>query len=437
MYKKLFSGKNLLLGLLLGGSVIFSSCSDDNNDGGGTIKQGKGDFFIAVKGASGEYIIQTDKLEGEDIEIKSNVLQLEMTDYLWSFNKGVAVGLVYLQGSPGIGYGFDLKADSTLNQVAKFQISTRFTSYGFFGDYLVTSVGGMTPVDDNGNAIKDENGKDRTDGATFVLRNTNNFALDKEKTILTRDLTSNGELITFSGVADLGNGQFLTGMIQSGYSETSSENGGSSTGTITYPDSVRVAVIDNNLNVVRTFGDNRISYSSGRYRSQYYSQIGKTDDGTVYVFSGSFDTENSRTTLPCGGLKVNANADNFDDVYYFNIQALTDGYKFKRLWYISGHKFLLEMYNDKAPTLASEAAQYGIVDMAAKTFDWVTGLPSKGLITYAGIPMTYNSKIYLPITEFGQSAAIYVVNLTTKEATKGITIPGATQIRAIGHLTVN
>lgn len=424
--RNLFLRKCFLPMLLLGICTIFSSCSSDDDDtGGGTnIKGQKGSFLIAVKGTTGEYIVQTDDINGEDIHISSHSVQLTMTDYLWSFNKGTAVGLVYQQGSPGIGYGFRLNADSTLNEVSKFQISTRFTSYGFFGDYLVTSVGGQTP----------SSAPNRVDGATFVLRNANDFSIAKEKTILTQDLTTNGELVTFSGIVDLGNEQFLTGMIQSGFSETSDENGGSSTGVIAFPDSVRVAVIDKDLNVVRTFGDNRISYSSGRFRSQYYSQIGKTDDGTIYVFSGSFE---ATTTLPCGALKVNSTATDFDKNYYFNIQALSDGYKFKRLWYISDHRFLLEMYNDKVPTLASEAAQYGIVDMSAKTFNWITGLPSKGTVTYSGIPMVYKGQIYLPLTEFGQNAALYVVNPSSNQATKSISVIGATQIRAIGNLTVN
>lgn len=439
--EKLFLMKNYLLGILLGTSVLFSSCSDDdddNNNGGVNSNVGKGDFFIAVKGASAEYVLLSDALNGEDLPIASHVKQLEMTDYLWTFDKGVAVGLVYMQGSPGIGYGFKLKTDSTLNEISKFQISTRFTSYGFFGDYLVTSVGGETPVDANGNAIKNDQGNDRTDGATFVLRNAKTFSIEKEKTILTQELTGNGDILTFSGVVDLGNGQFLTGIIQSEYLEASEDNGGSSTGKVNYPDSIRVAVIDKDLNVVRIFGDNRISYSSGRYRSQYYSQMGKTDDGTVYVFSGSYDTDESPTTLPCGALKVSTSSDQFDQSYYFNIGAQTGGYKFKRLWYISGHKFLLEMYNDTKPGLASEAFQYGIVDMTAKTFDWVTGLPSKGLITYAGIPMAYNGKVYLPLTEHGQNAAIYVVDPGSSfQAVKNISVTGATQIRAIGHLTAN
>lgn len=425
---KLFYGKYLLIGILLSSILLSTSCSDDNNDGGGENTKSKGEFLIAVKGTDGEYILQAESLDnGNDIDIKTNVLELEMTEYLWSFDKGVAVGLVYQQGSAGIGYGFGLNTDKTLKEIAKFQISTRFTSYGFFGNYLVTSVGGQTPAD----------APNRVDGATFILRNTSNFGMEKEKTILTQELTSNGELVTFSGVVDLGNDQFLSGMIQSEYTETSEVNGGNSTGKINFPDSVRVAVIDKDLNVVRTFGDNRISYSSGRFRSQYYSQMGKTNDGTVYVFSGAYNADGSETSLHAGALKVNATIDGFDEDYYFDIQALTDGYKFKRLWYISGHRFLLEIYNDTKPTLASMTAQYGIVDMQAKTFDWITGLPSKGIITYSGIPMVYNDKIYLPLTEYSKNAAIYEVNPSSTQATKSISVIGASEIRAIGHLTVN
>lgn len=431
--KNLFYVKNSVIGILISTLLLFTSCSssdddnpNENGNGSGTTKGG-GEFLIAVKGADGEYILQTDNIDaGKDIDIKTNTKELEMTEYLWSFNKGVAVGLVYQQGSAGIGYGFSLNTDKTLMQLAKFQISTRFTSYGFFGNYLVTSVGGQTPA----------NAPNRVDGATFVLRNTKNFATEKEKTILTQELTTNGELITFSGVVDLGNDQFLSGMIQSEYSETSEANGGNSTGKINSPDRVRVAVIDKDLNVVRTFEDNRISYSSGRYRSQYYSQMGKTSDGTVYVFSGAYDEAGSETTLKAGALKVNAEVNGFDKNYYFNIQDLTDGYKFKRLWYISGHRFLLEIYNDKKPTLVSPAAQYGIVDMQAKTFEWITGLPAKGFIKYSGIPMVYNNKIYLPITEYNNNAAIYAVNPSETKATKLMSVIGATEIRAIGHLTV-
>ena len=42
--------------------------------------------------------------------------------------------------------------------------------------------------------------------------------------------------------------------------------------------------------------------------------------------------------------------------------------------------------------------------------------------------------LYLPITQFGQDAAIYQVNPETGVATNGISIKGVTEIRTLGKL---
>ena len=43
--------------------------------------------------------------------------------------------------------------------------------------------------------------------------------------------------------------------------------------------------------------------------------FGIADDGTTYVFSGSYD---ENTTLPAGALKINKGEKEFDKTYYFN-----------------------------------------------------------------------------------------------------------------------
>jgi hypothetical protein len=196
---------------------------------------------------------------------------------------------------------------------------------------------------------------------------------------------------------------------------------------------VWVAAYDANLNLKRIYRDNRISYASGRYRSQYYSQIGKAADGTVYVFSGSYE---STTTLPCGALRINKNATAFDANYYFNIEALTDGYHFRKVWHIAGDYFLLEIYNDKTVSATGAASQYGIVNMNAKTFAWVTGIPTAAQITGTGLPMAYDGKMYFPITATGADPAIYIIDPATASAVKGVSVSGATSINAVGELRV-
>ncbi len=426
------NNRKFFLILLLIASILafLSSCSDDDDGSGGEIiQQGKGEFFIAVKAASGtEYVMQAESLENQDLDIKSNIMELPQTEYTWIFRKALAIGLVYQQQFAGIGYGLRLQNDLSLEKLGEFKITTRYSNYGFFENYLLTSVAGQVSPD----------GK-RNDGATFAFWNItgNTVELDHTKTVWTEDITGNGQQITFSGIVDMGNGEFLSSMVQSDFNQTGTGNG-SSIGDVKYPDSVWVALLDKELNIKRIYRDDRISYSAGQYRSQVFPQIGKADDGIVYVFSSAF---NEKTTRRCGALRINKGATDFDKDYYFDIEELTGGYTFRRMWHLTDDKFFLEIYNEKNFNTISVGHQYGIVDMSDKTFKWVTGVPDKTLITSGAetgsVPLFYAGKLYLPITEFKKDAAVYIIDPETAKATKGITIKGVSEIRSLGHLSLN
>jgi hypothetical protein len=422
--------------LLLGGFILsmvlsFTACGEDNPVE--NKKKGIGAFFLSLSGETAEYILQTENLETGNLSIADNNKTLEMSGYTWIFNgdPSIAVGLIYQQGDPGIGLTYHLAADSTLKEFGQFQISSRFTSYGFFDKYALTCVGGITPADANGAALLDANGNNRTDGVTFNFINIKEELSLREKTITTLNITGNGDQATFSGIVDMGNGEFLTGLVVSQPKDPNA-SGGSSSGTVRYPDSVWVAAYDANLNLKRIYRDNRISYSSGRYRSQYYSQIEKADDGSVYVFSGSYE---SATTLPCGALRINKDATTFDNTYYFNIEEKTGGYRFRKVWHITGNYFLLEIYNDKTVSATGAASQYGIVNMSAKTFEWVKNLPDKNVILSTGLPMAYEGKMYFPVKAESADPAIYIIDPVTATAVKGLSVFGATKINAVGRLT--
>ncbi|MDR2413936.1 MAG: DUF4374 domain-containing protein [Odoribacteraceae bacterium] len=412
--------KSLLIACAACLALFVASCNDDD----ASSKQPRvGAFFIAVTGETTQYILQADDLESGNLLISDNVRELEQTGYTWIFNDdpSVAVGLIYQQGDPGIGLGFAIDGEKNLLDPAQFIITSRFTSYGFFDKYALTCVGGQTPASDSS----------RSDYVTFNFINLeNNFSLT-DRSIPTLNITGNGGQATFSGIADMGNGEFLTGLVVSAPKDPSA-GGGSSSGTIAYPDSVWVAAFDANLNLKRIYRDNRISYSSGRFRSQYYSQIGRATDGSVYVFSGSYE---SATTKPCGALRINKNATAFDANYYFNIEEKTGGYHFRKVWHVDGDYFMLELYNDLTPTATGAATRYGIVNMSAKTFSWITGIPAYDQITGTGLPAPYNGKIYFPIVIEGEYPTIYAIDPVTSTATKGLSVTGATSINAVGRLT--
>ena len=82
-----------------------------------------------------------------------------------------------------------------------------------------------------------------------------------------KDITGNGQQVTFSSIIDNGDGTFLTAMVQSAFHQTGTGDG-SSIGDVKYPDSVWVAKMDKDLNVLKVYRDDRISYAAGQYRAQ-------------------------------------------------------------------------------------------------------------------------------------------------------------------------
>lgn len=432
VFKLNFKKHNVLICTAIAMGMCFYSCSNDDSPRDEPDPNESGfHFFISAEGESAEYLLTTDNLEVGDLSIAGNGQELEQSGYTWicNDNPSVAIGLIYQQGDPGVGLGYNLNNQGQLNELGQFQITSRFTSYGFFNNKAITSVGGQTPVDSNGNPILDDNGNERSDGVTFNLIDLENNLALQEKTLTTLNIAHEGEQATLSGIVDLGNGEFLTGLVVSKPKDPNA-GGGSSTGVITYPDSVWVAKYDANLTLKNIYRDNRISYSSGRFRSQYYSQIGKSDNGDIYVFSGAFD---ENTTHPAGALKINKGAESFDNAYYFNIQELSNGYKFRKVFHITKDYFLLEFYNNLEVTSTGAATQYGIVKMEDRTFNWLNGLPSKDAIISTGLPASHKGKLYFPVTAEGENPAVYSIDPVSATATKGISVM-ATNIRAVGVL---
>lgn len=421
--------KGLMLSLLAG-STAFISCKKDKNEPENSPVAEK-EFLIDAKGTDKSFALYVSNLESGEVSISSNFEELPETGYFWSFGQNTAVGLAYKGQTPGIGVSYKRNGDK-LEKITDFQVPSRFTTYGFFDKYFVVNVGGQTL------AGQQTNGKDRNDGATFIFHNVSDYKVATQTTIGTLEITkdlgkNNKEIASFSGILDRGNGEFLSSMI---YSERNQPRpgSGSTTAAITKLDSIWVAAFDKNMNLKRIYKSDKLGYSSGRFRSQYISQLGKADNGDVYVFSGHFE---KNSTKPAGALLIKKDATSFDENYFFNIDAVSGGYPFRSVFHITGAKFLLEFYNDKGEIQTnSPAAKYAIVDAAAKTLTWVTGLPDPANITntVGVIAMGYKGKCYLPVAEKNNDAAIYVIDPSTAQAKKGLVVKGAQGIRGIGKI---
>lgn len=420
--------KGLMLSLLAG-STAFISCKKDKNEPENPPVAEK-EFLIDAKGTDKSFALYVSNLESGEVSISSNFEELPETGYFWSFGQNTAVGLAYKGQTPGIGVSYKRNGDK-LEKITDFQVPSRFTTYGFFDKYFIVNVGGQTLA---GQQI---NGKDRNDGATFIFHNVSDYKVATQTTIGTLEITkdlgkNNKEIASFSGILDRGNGEFLSSMI---YSERNQPRpgSGSTTAAITKLDSIWVAAFDKNMNLKRIYKSDKLGYSSGRFRSQYISQLGKADNGDVYVFSGHFE---KGSTKPAGALLIKKDAADFDKDYFFNIDNVSGGHPFRSVFHITEAKFLIEFYNDKNIETNSPAAKYAIVDAAAKKLTWVTGLPEPANITntVGVIAMGYKGKCYLPVAEKNNDAAIYVIDPTTAQAKKGLVVKGAQGIRGIGKI---
>ncbi len=445
--------KMLFLGLVGATTLVSCSKSDDNNGGKPTPSPTPAptptpdatevnSFFIDAGGANNKarYMLLADDVTKGEIPLTSNRLEFkEANGYFWLFNKNIAAGLSYGFKGAGIGLSYTRDGKGEVRSINEFSIVERATTFGFFNNYYVTAVSGQ--------AFEGKN-----DGATFIFRNTSDFGEASRKTIHTNkflgDNMNDTEIVSFAGILDNGNGEFLTGMLVSEYKDVQPGQG-SSTGYMENTDVVYVGVLDKELNLKRYYKSDKLSYSAGRFKSQYLLEMGKVANGDVYVFSGAIAKNpapakapakaDKATTKPAGALRIKAGATTFDDSYFFDISAVSNNGLFRRVWHITENKFLVEFFNDaaKANLRSLDVYHYAIVDVEAKTLNWVAGLPDPAkcanIVTNTITPAIYGGKVYLPVNEQGTDPAIYVIDPATNAATKGLVVKGATVINAIGR----
>lgn len=372
-------------------------------------------------------------------------------------------GLTYNQGNAGTTRSYILREDMTLEARPAEYAVRRFTSYGIYDKYIMTSSTGDGPAE-----WADENGfipKSLLISYLDVAAETYTTNDTREEAYLSENFLGNGEYVTLAGIEQSGDKIYSAAVpmglsqygakveggkwIREGYSDlVKSEAGGSGSGAYKegelqwtqYPDECWVAIFDDEtLTSKRLIKTDKLSYACGRNKSQYYQMIWSVDNGDIYVFSPSYakamDDARQRTTLPAGVMRIKSGAEEFDPGYYYNIEALADGCSFLRTWPIGGTKFLMLMYNAPiTPEKSMTANKLAIFDAEAGTLKYVTGLPAAENISgFGSAPYSEGGKCYITVTTTNDYPAIYVIDNVSAVATKGITVE-ATQISGVGRL---
>lgn len=397
--------------------LTLTACDDDPSTGGGDggDDDNNAEYVIAASvtasGNTTNVLVNAESLDEGTVTTINNGVVNDGATYWVFFKEQYLYALTYNQGEAGGTRSYIMDASGELKKrSAEFGVK-RFTTYGIYDKYIMTSSTGDGPTEWN-----DENGYtpkvfllSYLDPAaeTFTTNDTQN------KAYLSENFLGTGEYVTLSGMLEHNN-KIYTAAVPMGLSQygtkdqngkwvlpgnedlVKKESGGSNSSAYKkdelqwtqYPNECWVAIFDDaTMTSKKLIKTDKISYAAGRNKSQYYQMIWAADNGDVYVFSPSFaktmTDARQKTTLPAGVVRIPSGNTEFDD-YYCNLEALTNGNSFLRSWHIADDYFMLLMYDRPLTETGYVANQLAIFKAGDKKLTYVTGLPSTDQISGFG-----------------------------------------------------
>lgn len=459
--------KNYLLTGLLATAMTglaLTACTDNEpNLGGSTVE--KGEYVIAssvtASSVTTNVLVSAATLDqGTVSTINNGTVNDGATQWVFYKDKYL-YGLTYNQGNAGTTRSFMMSPSYEVVARSNEYAVRRFTSYGIYDKYIITSSTGDGHAD-----YADENGYlPKTflfsyldvPAETYRTNNTQN------EDYVAENFLGNGEFVTLAGILEH-QGKIFSAAVPMGLSQYGSaveggkwilpgnqdlvktEDGGSNSSSYKkgelqwtqFPNECWVAIFDDEtFTTKKLIKTDKISYATGRNRSQYYQTIWAADNGDVYVFSPSYaktmDDVRQQTTLPAGVVRIPSGTQDFDD-YYCNLEALSGGNSFLRCWHVSGDYFLMLMYDRPLNQAEFVANQLAIFKAGSQTLTYVTGLPAAELISgFGNTPYVENGIVYMTVTPTDGNPSIYKIDPTNGAATPGVTIE-ATQVSGVGKL---
>ena len=444
----------LLAALPLMACCLFPACSEENDP---IVGGGEGNEPVTpTEEAFSRYVVATSTtasnsttyslLTAKEVD-KGNISALGngllndgATQWIF-FGDKYLYALNYHQGNAGTTASYILNADSTMEKRAMEYNVRRFTTYGTYDHYIMTTSTGDGPTD-----WADENGYVPqsflisyldVEAEAYSTNDTQNEAY------LSENFLGNGEYVTLAGLLQH-DSKIYSAAVPMGLSQygcmQKDENGNYKW------------VLPGNEDLIKTesggsgsgaydkdelqWTQYKISYAAGRMKSQYYQMIWEAGNGDIYVFSPSYaktmKDARQQTTLPAGVVRIPNGAEDFDE-YYCNIEAQSDGKSFLRVWPIADDYFLMLMYDRPLTETGFVATELAVFKAEDQTLTYVTGLPTT-VSSFGNTPYIENGIAYVAVTVSDGNPAIYAIDPATAEATKGLEVE-ATQITGVGKLS--
>jgi hypothetical protein len=397
---------------------LFASC--DKKDGAPE-PEAEGSFQYVVvatpEGALGEgadYLLQTGSLTEGSITTVGAGLEQDGYRY-YAFHKNRVFSFLYGQGNPGAVTTYALDENGILTFQSNLQTET-VQVFGTYNDELILIKCPRSSSSPNAGIYRVDAVNPQIVGAAYVD---------------VAQLTGNGEMAHFTGVFQVDNKLYAPYMcIKNSSFHTD------------FADSTWIAVFSwPDMTPERVIRDGRTSHIGHYFALRGVTQV---ENGDVYTFSaartGHAENGIASSTKPSAALRIKKGADEFDRSYFFNIQEASGGYHLHRAFHLSGTKFLLTIHSNREviPLYDTEDLKFAIVDVEAKSFTWVTGMPEpEQLVHVSRLPYVAEdgTGIAFGITVADEYPHVYTIDVATARATKGLEVVSGS-ITSIGKLTL-
>jgi hypothetical protein len=401
---------------LMAGVLLIASCSKNEADviDTGSSDTGKSKFVFVVfsDGSGGEasrYIVSTDNVTSGTLSIKGNGIETDAYSFVKQNNK--LFGIVYAAQGPTT--PFKLNANGELVK-AGANVNTEMT--GVYGTVNANEYVGGSVTRSLSSPI-----------ATLYRFDAENLQIAGRNTVDLSKITGTDEMAVWTGITQVDNKLFAPLYYTPGVTGQSTK----------YVDSTWIAVFDYpSLKYKRIIRDGRTGFIGNWFGMQGVKQI---ENGDVYAWSTAGGSGTLKSTKPSAILRIKKGAEEFDQTYFFNVEAAAKT-KIARGEYIKDGKFLMTLYaTDAIGSVSGGRVKLAIVDVINKTINYVSGVPEHD-------QMAYNMKVYVDAdgkTAYyvmkedaanGGEHYLYVIDVASGTAKRGIKFQGIADVTSITKL---
>lgn len=193
-----------------------------------------------------------------------------------------------------------------------------------------------------------------------------------------------------------------------------------------FPDSAYVAVFSwPGMTLDKVIKDERTG-PIGAYATNDALQL--TENNDMYSYSPNAIAAGSvPTAKPSGILRIKSGTTVFDPGYFFNIEAVSGGYKIACMKYAGNGKALAQIYSFKdhvpADKWSNRDCRLAVLDLNAKTITYVTDVPlhTGGNMRYTTI--VENGFVYMQVKN-NEGIYLYKIDIANAKGFKGAQVQG-------------